>query len=363
MSFAAVSARVPENAEIVKVLIVDDSAVVRGLTRKFLEENPYIEVVATASNGQNAVNAVKKHELDVIVLDIVMPVMDGLTAIPQILAENPSVSIVISSTLTESNAAISLKALSSGAADYVAKPSSGSTIHGAADFKRELIAKVLALGSKSNRQASAEKKRIPTARRVTAPNTQSSQRIELRKPSSVPPRAIAIGCSTGGPQALQEVVAGLDATLPQPIFITQHMPATFTNLLAKHLARDTGRCISEATEGQSVESGKIYIAPGDYHMLIQGQGKDLTFHLTQTDRENYCRPSVEPMLRSLNDIFGPALLTVMLTGMGQDGLGGCQASVENGGTVIAQDEASSVVLGDAWRRCHRWRLRRCQTSG
>ena len=174
---------------------------------------------------------------------------------------------------------------------------------------------------------------------------QSGQPISLRKPSAVPPRAIAIGSSTGGPQALHAVLTGLDATLAQPIFITQHMPATFTQILADHLARDSGRFVCEAKHGQRVNAGEIYVAPGDYHMLVKGQSDDLSIELTQTDRENYCRPSVEPMLRSLIEIFESALLTVILTGMGHDGLDGCQASAERGGTVIAQDEASSVVWG------------------
>ena len=158
MSLASVSTRAPTQRATVKVLVVDDSAVVRGLTRRFLEENPRIEVVTTASNGKNAVDAVKKHDLDVVVLDIEMPVMDGLTAIPLILAEKPSIKIVMSSALTESNAVISLKALTAGASDYVAKPTSGSKIHGADDFKRELITKVLTLGGTANPAVAAEEK-------------------------------------------------------------------------------------------------------------------------------------------------------------------------------------------------------------
>ncbi|NKB50041.1 MAG: chemotaxis-specific protein-glutamate methyltransferase CheB [Alphaproteobacteria bacterium] len=327
-------------------MVVDDSAVVRGLTRRFLEENPNIQVVTTASNGQNAVDAMGKFEIDVIVLDIEMPVMDGITAIPLILAEKPTVKIVMSSTLTEANATISLNALSAGASDYVAKPTSGSEIHGADDFKRELITKVLALGGTANPTMAAEQKQA-TPGRNAAPSfkVQPGQPISLHKQSSVPPRAIAIGSSTGGPQALHTVLVDLDKTLPHPIFITQHMPATFTQILADHLARDTGRIVHEAKDGQQVNAGEVYVAPGDYHMLIVGQGDDLSIKLTQTERENYCRPSVEPMLRSLIEIFESALLTVILTGMGHDGLGGCQACVDKGGTVIAQDEASSVVWG------------------
>lgn len=345
MNLAAVSTRSPNKSATIKVLVVDDSAVVRGLTRRFLEENSNIEVVTTASNGKNAIEAVKNNDVDIVVLDIEMPVMDGLTAIPLILAEKPSVKIVMSSTLTEANAVVSLNALSAGASDYVAKPTSGSEIHGADDFKRELITKVLSLGGAANPAAAANQKGPAAKRSAPLFNAQPGQPISLRKPSAVTPRAIAIGSSTGGPQALHTVLTGLDASLSQPIFITQHMPATFTQILAEHLARDSKRVVTEAKDGQQVKPGEIYLAPGDYHMLVRGQGDDLKIHLTQTERENYCRPSVEPMLRSLVEIYGPALLTVILTGMGHDGLGGCQGSVEKGGTVIAQDEASSIVWG------------------
>jgi two-component system chemotaxis response regulator CheB len=345
MNLAATSTRGASKDATVKVLVVDDSAVVRGLTRRFLEENPCIEVVATASNGKNAVEAVQKHDLDVIVLDIEMPVMDGLTAIPLILAAKPRVKIVMSSTLTKANAVVSLEALSAGASDYVAKPTSGSQIHGSDDFRRELITKVLALGGVPNAPSAATTAPSVANRSTRAPIIKPGAPISLHKPSTVPPRAIAIGSSTGGPQALDTVLGGLDKTLPQPIFITQHMPATFTQILAEHIARDTGRIACEAKDGQQIKPGEIYIAPGDYHMVIHGQGDDLKIKLTQTERENYCRPSVDPMLRSLVEIYGPALLTVILTGMGHDGLGGSQLCVEKGGTVVGQDEASSVVWG------------------
>lgn len=345
MNLAAAPTRTSQQTATVKVLVVDDSAVVRGLTRRFLEENPNIEVVATASNGKNAVEAVKKHTLDVVVLDIEMPVMDGLTAIPLILAAKPKLKIVMSSTLTEANATVSLKALAAGASDYVAKPTSGSDIHGSDDFKRELIIKVLTLGGAVNPSLAAEEIMPGTKRPTPLFKTQPGQPISLHTPSTVAPRAIAIGSSTGGPQALDAVIGGLDKSLPQPIFITQHMPATFTKILAEHIARESGRLVNEAKEGQQVKPGEVYIAPGDYHMLVHGEGANLKIRLTQTERENYCRPSVEPMLRSLIDIYGPALLTVILTGMGHDGLGGCRSCVEAGGTVIGQDEASSVVWG------------------
>ena len=235
--------------------------------------------------------------------------------------------------------------MAAGASDYVAKPTSGSEIHGADEFKRELVTKVLTLGGVADPTTAAVQKRTRQDRSQAVSKPRQTQPISLRKPSAVTPRAFAIGSSTGGPQALETVLEGLEKTLPQPIFITQHMPATFTQILAEHLARDTGRTVVEAKEGQPVCPGEIYIAPGDYHMLIQGQDNNLCIQLTQSERENFCRPSVDPMLRSLVEVYGPALLTVILTGMGHDGLTACQHSVEQGGTVFAQDEASSVVWG------------------
>lgn len=210
MNLATAPKRASQTNATVKVLVVDDSAVVRGLTRRFLEENSNIKVVATASNGKNAVDAVKEHSLDVVVLDIEMPVMDGLTAIPLILAAKPKLKIVMSSTLTEANAVVSLKALSAGASDYVAKPTSGSDIHGSDDFKRELITKVLALGGTANPELAAEDNQPGTKRPAPFVKTQPGQPIVLHKSSTVPPRAIAIGSSTGGPQALDTVIGGLD---------------------------------------------------------------------------------------------------------------------------------------------------------
>lgn len=330
----------------VKVIVVDDSAVVRGLTRRFLEENPKISIVGTASNGKAGVDMVEAHDVDVVVLDIEMPVMDGLTAIPLMLKARPGLKIVMSSTLTRTNASASIKAMAAGASDYVAKPSSGNAINNADDFQRELVSKVLALGGVTE----SDDIPLPAGERGKAKRgptllAHRGKKVTLRDPGIVPPRAIAIGSSTGGPQALVEVVKGLDKSLPHPIFITQHMPPTFTAILAEHLARDSGRAVHEATDGQQVKDGEMYLAPGDYHMLIEKKGSGLTVKLTQTERENFCRPSVDPMLRSLVEIYGNALLTVILTGMGHDGLSGGQLVVEKGGTVFAQDEKTSVVWG------------------
>ncbi len=327
-----------------RVMVVDDSAVIRGLLTRALEEDPEISVVASVANGQMAVSSIVRNEIEVVVLDIEMPVMDGLTALPKLLEARPGVQVVMASTLTRKNADISLKAMRAGAADYVTKPSSGSELSSADSFKRELTAKVKALGANARRRLGAPK--TPGAVRPVAPRPAAAPRqVTLRRAPLMGPRALAIGSSTGGPQALLKVLGELKMPLSIPIFITQHMPATFTTLLAEHIARVSGRPTFEATDGQAVAPGSIYVAPGDWHMRAEQGAGGVKLRIDQSPPENFCRPSVDPMLRSLIQVYGGRLLTVMLTGMGSDGLKGCQAVVEAGGGVIAQDEASSVVWG------------------
>jgi two-component system chemotaxis response regulator CheB len=329
-------------------MVVDDSAVIRGLLTRTLEADPDIAVVASVGNGQMAISALGRADTDVVVLDIEMPVMDGLTALPKLLAASPDVKVIVASTLTQKNAQISLKALSVGASDYVAKPS--SALNGAADFKRELVDKVKALGHarRGARQRSAGTAaatgelpfRPPVGKTATAPAP-----IVLRTPSRVPPSVIAIGSSTGGPQALFTVLGALPASLSLPILITQHMPPTFTTILAQHLSRVANRPAAEAVDGEAIKPGHIYLAPGDFHMRVETRGADRVLRLSKDAPENFCRPAVDPMLRSLASVYGPAVLTVILTGMGSDGAKGGAAIVAAGGTVLAQDESTSVVWG------------------
>lgn len=330
-----------------RVMLVDDSAVIRGFFRRAMEDEPTIEVVSSVGNGQNAVDAMAKANPDVIVLDIEMPVMDGLTAIPKLLKVDPDVKIVMASTLTLANADISLKALSIGAADYVAKPNTTGELHSAGSFRTELIDKVVALGRAKRRLGPSDNptmegdtKHIAVPAKAASPGS-----ISLRKPAILPAKFLAIGSSTGGPQALLKVVSGLGADFDLPVLITQHMPATFTGILADHLSKAANREVKEATDGDPVKSGCVYVAPGDFHMTVEKDGADLVTRLNQDPPENFCRPAVDVMLRSLAKHCGNRLLTVILTGMGQDGLLGGNEVVEAGGTIIAQDEASSVVWG------------------
>ena len=330
----------------IRVLVVDDSHVIRGLLTRSLDSDPGIKVVATASNGKAAIDEVTKTEIDVVVLDIEMPVMDGMTALPQLLAARPGVQIIMASTLTLKGASISMKALSKGAADYVPKPTSTGEINSAEDFKRELISKVKSWG------AVARRRRGSAARQGAEPvGTASTRRfpagpVKLREvPTLFRPDCIAIGSSTGGPQALFKVFQMMGKVTNLPVFVTQHMPATFTTILAEHLAQASGMLAAEAKDGEPVVPGRIFVAPGDFHMTVAVEGGRKVLHLDKNPPENFCRPAVDPMLRSLAKAYNGKVLTVILTGMGQDGLRGGQELSAAGGVIAAQDEATSVVWG------------------
>jgi two-component system chemotaxis response regulator CheB len=327
-------------------MVVDDSAVIRGLLTRALESDPDIAVIASVGDGQMAINAIQRQDVEIVILDIEMPVMDGLTALPKLIAARPGVQVLIASTLTLRGATVSLKALAAGAADYVTKPGS-SALTTAAEFKRELIAKVRAL-AQARRRTRGEALPEPAAAdgAVTAEPVPMPRPalIRLRSQPSERPEVIAIGSSTGGPQALFRILKSL-AGVRQPILITQHMPATFTTILAEHIARLAGVPAAEAVDGEAVENGRVYVAPGDFHMIVEGTGKERRLRLTKTPPENFCRPSVDPMLRSLAQVYGRRVLCAILTGMGQDGLKGGEALVAAGGAVVAQDEKTSIVWG------------------
>ncbi|HEY9080907.1 chemotaxis response regulator protein-glutamate methylesterase [Magnetovibrio sp.] len=348
-------------------MVVDDSAVIRGLITRMLEADPDVSVTASVGNGQLAVNQLTRQpgQIDVVILDIEMPVMDGLTALPLLLKADPNIKVIMASTLTKRNAEISLKALSAGATDYVPKPSAARELSGENDFKRELIDKVKNLGI-IHRQATGRQiapRPAPAVARTTpgaqpAPGTarpassapqgwkiNRSGEIVLRKPGTVKPDILAIGSSTGGPQALFEFLKGLPKSINLPIVITQHMPATFTSILAEHITRMTGWPCSEAKDGDLIETGKILLAPGDYHMIVTQKGPQRVVTLNQNPPENFCRPAVDPMLRSVVKVYGGRVIAVILTGMGNDGAKAAQDVVNAGGTVIAQDEKTSVVWG------------------
>ncbi|HSE73405.1 MAG TPA: chemotaxis response regulator protein-glutamate methylesterase [Dongiaceae bacterium] len=328
----------------IRVLVVDDSHVIRGLLSRSLGSDPGIKVVATASNGKVAIDEVGRSEIDVVVLDIEMPVMDGMTALPQLLAARPGIQVIMASTLTLKGASISLKALSKGAADYVPKPTSTGEINSAEDFKRELISKVKSWGVVARRRRGGARPGAEAA--ASAARRYPASPIKLREaPSLFRPDCIAVGSSTGGPQALFKVFQMMGQVTSLPMFVTQHMPATFTTILAEHLGQASGMPAAEAKDGEPVMPGRIYVAPGDFHMTVQAEAGRKVLRLDKNPPENFCRPAVDPMLRSLAKAYGGRVLTLILTGMGQDGLRGGQEISAAGGVIAAQDEATSVVWG------------------
>ncbi len=324
-----------------RVMVVDDSAVIRGFMIRALESDGDVKVVESVGNGEQALKAVVRTPVDVVVLDIEMPVMDGLTALPKLLKARPGVKVIMASTLTRENASVSLQALANGASDYIPKPTSTREIHASEDFRRDLVAKVKALaGERSGRIA---RSRVAAKEKRSVPQRDTT--VVLRRPPIIQPSVVAIGSSTGGPQALLKVFAGLKARLRLPVFVTQHMPPTFTTILAEHIQRAAGVTCVEAHDKTRPEPGHIYLAPGDFHMIVESDGAEPLIRITQDRAENFCRPAVDPMLRSLAKVYGPKVLGVILTGMGHDGREGSRAIVDAGGAIIAQDEPTSVVWG------------------
>ncbi len=360
MTLAPISSAPRVSPTSVRVMIVDDSAVVRGLITRILAEDSEISVVASVSDGQMALSTLERNEVDVVLLDIEMPVMDGMEALPKLLKIDPDIRIIMQSTLTLKGADISMRALEMGAADYIPKPTSTREIVGGMDFKTELLTKVRALGQ-ARRRLPSRRARPPeglaaapahhpvagtAAHKPLTPAAHAPHTFTLRTHAPEPPDIIAIGSSTGGPQALFTLLGTMKAgTVRQPILITQHMPATFTAILGEHISRVSGWNAREAQDGETLEGGRVYIAPGDFHMIVEAKGASRILRLTKTPPENFCRPSVDPMLRSIAAIYGRKVLVCILTGMGADGLKGGTEVVNAGGTLIAQDEATSVVWG------------------
>ena len=334
MSLALASAEV---AQPIRVMVVDDSAVIRGLIARTLEAEGDIKIASSVGDGRAAVSALERNPVDVIVLDVEMPVMDGLTAIPLLLKAQPGIKILMASTLTRKNAQTTLRALAAGATDFLLKPSAVREILGPVSFNRDLLTKVRELGARARRSF-----REPLQNARLAPLPENPNRIALRPSVFRAPEVIAIGSSTGGPQALLQVMKALGPTIRVPILITQYMPPTFTTILAAQISRQCGITTVEGRDGDNVRPGHVYVAPGNFHMTVDSAH---VIRLNQGPQENYCRPSVDPMMRSIVEVYRSRVLAVMLTGMGHDGLAGCQSVVQAGGAVIAQDEATSVVWG------------------
>jgi two-component system, chemotaxis family, protein-glutamate methylesterase/glutaminase len=327
--------------EKIRVLVVDDSFIVRRIVGEELRAQPDIEIVGEAATGRVAIDLVNALLPELIVLDVEMPEMDGLTALTKIHQTHPEIPIIMFSSFTELGASTTLEALARGAADFFTKPK-GS---GGLDASRQLIRDQLAtaireLTSKRRKSLVATSAGLSatTVARGNAPSQKAARqasRIDV----------VAIGASTGGPNALVELFAGLPNDLPVPIVVVQHMPPLFTTQLAQRLSRQSQIETFEADSGATLSPGKAWLAPGDHHLQVIRQGNRVVTVVSQGPREHGCRPAVDPLFRSVAETFGKHCLAVVLTGMGQDGMRGCESINSVGGQVIVQDEASSVVWG------------------
>lgn len=315
-----------------RIMVVDDSAVVRGLLARWIEAEADLILTGVAADGEQAVRRVGALDPEVVILDVEMPVTNGLEALPRLLAAQPGVKVVMASTLTRRGAAVTLKALELGAADYIAKPEA-SQLGGAAAYRAELL-------DKARRLAQAARRRAKTSAAAAVPAAYSLL--------SVAPRRIdmlAVGASTGGPPALRAFLEALGPGWPTPILVVQHMPASFTRIMAEHLDRACPATVREAEHDEPLRPGCVYVAPGDWHLRVKRGAGGATAALDQERPENWCRPSVDPLFRSVAAAYGRNAAGVILTGMGSDGREGARALSAAGGVVMAQDEASSVVWG------------------
>jgi two-component system chemotaxis response regulator CheB len=328
--------------ERIRVLIVDDSVVIRRLVTHALEEDPQLEVVGSASNGAIALQRIPQLNPDVLTLDIEMPEMDGLETLRRVRREFPRTRVIMFSTLTERGAEITLQALTLGADDYVAKVSNeGSLDRSMTRLREDLIPKIKQFFRMPGASAAASRPEAAPMQTTTPVyrSTSASTGAKVR------PKVVVIGVSTGGPTALGEILPQVPAGFPLPILLVQHMPPLFTRLLAERLHSVCRVPVAEAVQGAPLESGKIVIAPGDFHLKVTNKNGSVHLTLDQSPPQNSCRPSVDALFASIAEVYGGAIVAAILTGMGQDGLRGAEMIRARGGSILAQDEASSVVWG------------------
>ena len=323
----------------IRVLIVDDSSTIRLLLKGELSKDPELEVLEPAMNGAIAVDMIQQNPPDVVTMDIEMPVMDGLTAVSEIRKTNPRLPIIMFSTLSQRAASTTLEALGRGANDYVTKPANvGSAALAMERVRDELIPKIKRLCSKSFAipvLSPSPPASLAVSKEKTSPASVSNQEVDI----------LAIGVSTGGPNALAEVLPRIPANFPVPIVIVQHMPPVFTKCLGERLSSESAIPVQEAQPGQILSPGQAWIAPGDFHMTVHRKGTDVELLMNQDPQEHSCRPAVDVLFRSVAEVYGSRVLAVILTGMGEDGRRGCELIRSKGGRVFAQDEATSVVWG------------------
>jgi two-component system chemotaxis response regulator CheB len=335
----------------IRVMIVDDAIVARRLSARWIDAEPDMTVIACLRTGREAVDQIEQHDPDVVILDVDMPELDGIAALPLLLKKKPDLVVIMASALTRRSAEVSLRALSLGAADYVPKPGAAPDAGKLAEFQHELIEKIRNLGgrllARQGRAGAIASRPLPAPRlRKNVPLQADAPAFNLRPFARCLPQVLLIGSSTGGPQALTTLIGQLGAAIERaPILITQHMPPTFTTVLAEHLARSSSRRVLEAVQGEVVVPGSIYVAPGGRHMRVVRGRDGPAIALGDDPPINFCRPAVDPLLSSAAAVWGAASLALVLTGMGSDGTRGAAGIVAAGGSVIAQDEATSVVWG------------------
>jgi len=329
----------------IRVLIVDDSVVVRKIVTDSLTADPEIDVVGVAANGKIALAKIPRLNPDIITLDIEMPEMDGLQALAEIRKLYPSLPVIMFSALTERGGAKTLEALSLGATDYVTKPANVGNVSIAMQRVRDdLLPKIKTFCSeKAGLKLPPKAKPVPVAKSEPAVKKTFTPRVAPSFNTKID--IVAIGVSTGGPNALADLFPVFPKDFPVPIVMVQHMPPFFTKLLAERLSSKSNIVVEEGTAGNVLEPGKAWIAPGDFHMVLEKNGTGFKTQTNQAPPENSCRPAVDVLFRSVAELFGPRVLSVILTGMGQDGLVGCEHIKDAGGRVIVQDENTSVVWG------------------
>jgi two-component system chemotaxis response regulator CheB len=359
MSIALVASRhAPAPERPIRVMIVDDAVVARSMVTRWVEVEPDMKVAASLRTGREALDKLEASDPDVVLLDVEMPELDGIAALPLLLSKRRDLVVIMVSTLTRRSAELSLRALALGATDYVPKPETTYEAMTSAAFRRELIDKVRGLGrrrltARKSTPASAPGEKLPPRGYLPPPRASDGRprladtaEISLRPFAVTMPRALLIGSSTGGPQALTVLVEKLPGAIDRaPMLITQHMPPTFTAVLAEHLSRASGRGVHEAEHGEPVLAGGVYLAPGARHMRVVREGNGVKIALGDDPPINFCKPAVDPLFSSAAEVWGSGSLGLVLTGMGNDGMRGAADIIAAGGNLIAQDEATSVVWG------------------
>jgi len=324
----------------IRVLVVDDSVVVRRMVTDAISADPQLQVAGTAANGRIAIAKLPQVNPDAVILDVEMPELDGIETLVEIRKSRPTLPVIMYSTLTQRGAEATIEALSRGATDYVTKPSNvGSAAQGLESIRSQLIPKIKAICSRIlGAQPSPVTGRAlfpPRLQPTAVPSPQRGERIDV----------VAIAVSTGGPNALASLIPNLPRDLPVPVVMVQHMPPIFTRLLAERLSSQSEIKVMEGATGTVLQPGCAWIAPGDYHMVVANNGSQVTLVTHQGPPENSCRPAADVLFRSVAEVYRGRSLAVVMTGMGQDGLRGCEHIRECGGQILAQDQETSVVWG------------------